>query len=327
MDKLFLAGILIDEKVEKSLSDLIKREPSAYVTGDNTDCSKLNTRLCGIDFEFKGFRVLNLDDGEFLDIDLDSYLESDLDVYGINISKERISSSRKINAFADDGVVLHLLPSGLSTILSILPLICNDRLLDVSDSVGLDCKYMRYGIGNDLQMTELNIKIDPINKKYDVSYNGETVGGNLCDEDSSLKVMMYNRREGESLIDDILENFGLSKIDGVRVVNNIVYLTKNSGSFVIPNGVTKIVMTWNTMYKNLNVVVPKTVVDFRITDYEPSFNNVTFYVHKESDKAFVIKLIESYFDEDTFDIDDFNDFSLKELAELCSNSNLNIDFY
>lgn len=327
MDKLFLAGIIIDDKVEKSLSDLIKREPSAHVTGDNTDYSKLNSRLFGIDFEFKGFRVLNLDDGEFLDIDLDSYLESDLDVYGINISKERISSSRKINAFADDGVVLHLLPSGLSTILSILPLICNDRLLDVSDSVGLDCKYMRYGIGNDLQMTELNIKIDPINKKYDVSYNGETVGGNLCDEDSSLKVMMYNRRESESLIDDILENFGLSKIDGVRVVNNIVYLTKNSGSFVIPNGVTKLVMTWNTMYKNLNVVVPKTVVGFRIADYEPSFNNVTFYVHKESDKAFVIKLIESYFDEATFDIDDFNDFSLKELAELCSNSNLNIDFY
>lgn len=323
MDKLFLAGILIDEKVEKSLSDLIKREPSTYVTGDNTDCSKLNTRLCDTDFEFKGFRVLNLDDGEFLDIDLDSYLESDLDVYGINISKEHISSSRKINAFAKNDTALF----ALSPILSILPLICNDRILDVSDSVGLDYKYMRYGIGNDLQMAELNIKIDLINKKYDVSYNGETVGGNLCDEDSSLKVMMYNRREGESLIDDILENFGLSKIDGVRVVNNTVYLTKNSGSFVIPNGVTKLVMTWNTMYKNLNVVVPKTVVDFRITDYEPSFNNVTFYVHKESDKAFVIKLIKSYFDEDTFDIDDFNDFSLKELAELCNNTNLIIDFY
>lgn len=327
MDKLFLAGILIDDEVEKSLSDLIKREPSVYVTGDNTDCSELNVRLFSKKFEFKGFRVLNLDDGEFLDIDLDSYLESDLGIYGINISKEHVRSSRKINAFADDGVALHLLPSGLSTILPILPLICNDRLLDVSDSVGLDCKYMRYGIGNDLQMTELIIKIDPINKKYNVSYNGETVGGNLYDEESNLKVMMYSRREDESLLDDILENFGLSKIDGVRIVNNIAYLTKNSGSFVVPNGVTKIVMTWNAMYKNLNVVVPKTVVDFRITDYEPSFNNVTFYVHKESDKAFVIKLIKSYFDEDTFDIDDFNDFSLKELVELCSNMYLSINFY
>lgn len=323
MDKLFLAGILIDDEVEKSLSDLIKREPSVYVTGDSKDYFKLNTRLCGIDFEFKGFRVLDLDDGEFLDIDLDSYLESDLDIHGVSIDKEYISSSRKINAFAEDKTAL----LAFSPMLSILPLIYNDGLLDVSDSVALDCKYMRYGIGNDLQMTELIIKIDPINKKYSVSYNGDIVGGNLYDEEYNTKVLMYNRRESESLIDDILENFGLSKVDGVRIVNNIVYLTKDSGDFVTPNGVTKIVMTWNAMYKNLNIVVPKTVVDFRITDYELSFNNVTFYVHRESDKAFVIKLIKSYFDEDTFDIDDFNDFSLKELAELCSNSNLNIGFY
>lgn len=317
MDKLFLVGIIIDEEVEKSLSDLIKKEPSVYITGSETNIFELSSRFRDVTFKFKGFRVLDLDDGEFLDIDLDYYLENDLLIYGLELSKEWLSTNRKINAFASENV----------RALTILPLICNDRLMDVSDSVALDYTHIIYGIGNDLEMNKLIIKIDPIIKKYNISFNGETLGGNLYSVDAGIKLMTYSRREYESLLDDILEIFGLSKIDGVRIVNNIVYLTKNSGSFVVPNGVTKIVMTWNAMYKNLNVVVPKTVVDFRITDFEPSFNNVTFYVHRESDKAFVIKLIKSYFDEDTFDIDDFNDFSLKELVELCSNLYLSIDFY
>lgn len=317
MDKLFLAGMLIDEEVEKSLSDLIKKEPSVYITGDETNVFELSSRFRDVTFKFKGFRVLDLDDGEFLDIELDYYLENDLNIYGLEISKEWISTSREINAFASENV----------RALTILPLICNDRLLDVSDSVGLDCTHIIYGIGNDLEMDKLIIKIDPISKKYNISFNGETLGGNLYSVDTGVKLMTYSRREYESLLDDILEIFSLSMVNGTRIVNNIAFLTKQSGSFVVPNGVTKIVMTWNTMYKNLNIVVPKTVVDFGVTDYEPSFNNVTFYLHKESDKAFLVKLIKSYFEEDTFDEDAFDILSLKELAELCSNLNLIIDFY
>lgn len=317
MDKLFLVGILIDEKVEKSLSDLIKKEPSVYITGSETNVFELSSRFRDVTFKFIGFRVLDLDDGEFLDIGLDYYLENDLDIHGVELSKEWISTNKKINAFASENV----------RALTILPLICNDRLLDVSDSVGLDYKHIIYGIGNDLEMNKLIIKIEPIIKKYNVSFNGETLGGNLYSEDTGIKLMAYSRREYESLLDDILEIFGLSKIDGVRIVNNTAFLTKQSGSFVVPNGVTKIIMTWNAMYKNLNIVVPKTVVDFGVTDYEPSFNNVTFYLHKESDKAFLVKLIKSYFEEDTFDSDAFDILSLKELAELCSNLNLIIDFY
>lgn len=317
MGKLFLAGILIDEEVEKGLSDLIKKEPSVYITGNETNIFELNSRFRDITFEFKGFRVLDLVSGEFLDIGLDYYLENDLDIYGMELSKEWISTNRKINAFASEDV----------RALTILPLICNNRLLDVSDSVGLDYTHIIYGIGNDLQMNKLIVKIDPISKKYNISFNGETLGGSLYSEDDSLKFITYSRREYESLLDSILDIFGLSVIDGIRIVNNIAFLTKNSGSFIVPNGVTKIVMTWNTMYKNLNIVVPKTVVDFGVTDYEPNFNNVTFYLHKESDKAFLIKLIKSYFDKDTFNRCDFDAISLKELAELCSNLNLIIDFY
>ena len=317
MDKLFLVGILIDEEVEKSLSDLIKKEPSVYITGSETNIFELSSRFRDVTFNFIGFRVLNLDDGEFLDIKLDYYLENDLNIYGLELSKEWISTNRKINAFASENV----------RALTILPLVCNDRLLDVSDSVGLDYKHIIYGIGNDLEMNKLIIKIDPISKKYNISFNGETLGGNLYSVDTGVKLMAYSRREYESLLDGILEIFGLSRVDGVRIVNNIAFLTKQSGSFVVPNGVTKIVMTWNAMYKNLNIVVPKTVVDFWVTDYEPNFNNVTFYLHKESDKAFLVKLIKSYFEEDTFDADAFDILSLKELAELCSNLSLIIDFY
>jgi hypothetical protein len=317
MDKLFLVGILIDEEVEKSLSDLIKKEPSVYITGSETNVFELSSRFRDVTFKFKGFRVLDIDDEEFLDIDLDYYLENDLNICGLELSKEWLSTSRKINAFASENV----------RALTILPLICNNRLLDVSDSVGLDYTHIIYGIGNDLEMNKLIIKIDPISKKYNISFNEETLGGNLYSVDTGVKLMTYSRREYESLLDDILELFGLSKIDGTRIVNNIAFLTKQSGSFVVPNGVTKIVMTWNAMYKNLNIIVPKTVVDFGVTDYEPNFNNVTFYLHKESDKAFLVKLIKSYFEEDTFDADDFDVLSLKELAELCSNLNLIIDFY
>ena len=110
------------------------------------------------------------------------------------------------------------------------------------------------------------------------------------------------------------------------VVLNTAFIKKSKGQVVVTNGLTKIIMFWNTVYKDFTLVIPQTVKEFGVSDgeYELSLKNTTFYISNEN-KNLVYDIVNCYMNIYEFGI--IKDRSIDDLVSLCSDVGIYFKFY
>lgn len=313
---LFLAGVLVDEAVMARFNRIINEfnccSDDAWISSERDAMYK---KLGSIEFKPKGFRVLDIASNSFLDIDIESYIECDYNINGLDLSRDiLLNSGNKVRAFNNDS----------DCDIGFAPIICGDSLLEIGKTPRSDFRYITYA--SSTGFIPLTIKIDFINKKYSISYDSVKIVDTINKDDKNFSVALYFRNFSENISNEILAMYGANLGSSFDVVLNTALIKRSKGQVVVTNGVTKIIMFWNTVYKDFTLVIPQTVKEFGVSDgeYELSLKNTTFYISNEN-KNLVYDIVNCYMNIYEFGI--IKDRSIDDLVSLCSDVGIYFKFY
>ena len=313
---LFLAGVLVDEAVMARFNRIINEfncnDTDAWICSERDAMYK---KLGSIEFKPRGFRVLDIASNSFLDIDIESYIECDYNINGLDLSRDALlNSGNKVRAFNNDSDC----DIGFATI------VCGDSLLEIDKTPRSDFRYITYA--SSTGFIPLTIKIDFINKKYTINYDSVKIVDTINKDDKNLSVALYFRNFSENISNEILAMSGANLGSSFDVVLNTAFIKKSKGQVVVTNGVTKIIMFWNTVYKDFTLVIPQTVKEFDVSDgeYELSLKNTTFYI-SDKNKNLVYDIVNCYMNIYEFGI--IKDRSIDDLVSLCSDVGIYFKFY
>lgn len=313
---LFLAGVLVDEAVMARFNRIINEfnccSDDAWISSERDAMYK---KLGSIEFKPKGFRVLDIASNSFLDIDIESYIECDYNINGLDLSRDiLLNSGNKVRAFNNDS----------DCDIGFVPIICGDSLLEIDKTPRSDFRYITYA--SSTGFIPLTIKIDFINKKYSISYDSVKIVDTINKDDKNLSVALYFRNFSENISNEILAMHGANLGSSFDVVLNTALIKRSKGQVVVTNGVTKIIMFWNTVYKDFTLVIPQTVKEFGVSDgeYELSLKNTTFYI-SDKNKNLVYDIVNCYMNIYEFGI--IKDRSIDDLVSLCSDVGIYFKFY
>lgn len=313
---LFLAGVLVDEAVMARFNRIINEfncnDTDAWISSERDAMYK---KLGSIEFKPRGFRVLDIASNSFLDIDIESYIECDYNINGLDLSRDALlNSGNKVRAFNNDSDC----DIGFATI------VCGDSLLEIDKTPRSDFRYITYA--SSTGFIPLTIKIDFINKKYTINYDSVKIVDTINKDDKNLSVALYFRNFSENISNEILAMSGANLGSSFDVVLNTAFIKKSKGQVVVTNGVTKIIMFWNTVYKDFTLVIPQTVKEFDVSDgeYELSLKNTTFYI-SDKNKNLVYDIVNCYMNIYEFGI--IKDRSIDDLVSLCSDVGIYFKFY
>jgi hypothetical protein len=313
---LFLAGVLVDEAVMARFNRIINEfncnDTDAWISSERDTMYK---KLGSIEFKPKGFRVLDIASNSFLDIDIESYIECDYNINGLELSRDALlNSGNKVRAFNNDS----------DCDIGFAPIVCGDSLLEIDKTPRSDFRYITYA--SSTGFIPLTIKIDFINKKYTISYDSVKIVDTINKDDKNLSVALYFRNFSENISNEILAMYGANLGSSFDVVLNIALIKRSKGQVVVTNGVTKIIMFWNTVYKDFTLVIPQTVKEFGVSDgeYELSLKNTTFYI-SDKNKNLVYDIVNCYMNIYEFGI--IKDRSIDDLVSLCSDVGIYFKFY
>lgn len=313
---LFLAGVLVDEAVMAEFNRIINEfnccSDDEWISSERDAMYK---KLGSIEFKPIGFRVLDIASNSFLDIDIESYIECDYNINGLDLSRDALlNSGNKVRAFNNDS----------DCAIGFVPIICGDSLLEIDKTPRSDFRYITYA--SSTGFIPLTIKIDFINKKYTISYDSVKLVDTINKDDKNLSVALYFRNFSENISNEILAMYGANLGSSFDVVLNIALIKRSKGQVVVTNGVTKIIMFWNTVYKDFTLVIPQTVKEFGVSDgeYELSLKNTTFYI-SDKNKNLVYDIVNCYMNIYEFGI--IKDRSIDDLVSLCSDVGIYFKFY
>jgi hypothetical protein len=313
---LFLAGVLVDEAVMAEFNRIINEfnccSDDAWISSERDAMYK---KLGSIEFKPKGFRVLDIASNSFLDIDIESYIECDYNINGLDLSRDALlNCGKQVRAFNNDS----------DCDIGFVPIICGDSLLEIDKTPRSDFRYITYA--SSTGFIPLTIKIDFINKKYSISYDSVKIVDTINKDDKNFSVALYFRNFSENISNEILAMYGDNLGSSFDVVLNIALIKRSKGQVVVTNGVTKIIMFWNTVYKDFTLVIPQTVKEFGVSDgeYELSLKNTTFYISNEN-KNLVYDIVNCYMNIYEFGI--IKDRSIDDLVSLCSDVGIYFKFY
>ena len=313
---LFLAGVLVDEAVMARFNRIINEfncnDTDAWISSERDAMYK---KLGSIEFKPKGFRVLDIASNSFLDIDIESYIECDYNINGLDLSRDALlNSGNKVRAFNNDSAC------GIGFV----PIICGNSLLEIDKTPRSDFRHITYA--SSTGFIPLTIKIDFINKKYTISYDSVKIVDTINKDDKNFSVALYFRNFSENISNEILAMYGANLGSSFDVVLNTALIKRSKGQVVVTNGVTKIIMFWNTVYKDFTLVIPQTVKEFGVSDgeYELSLKNTTFYI-SDKNKNLVYDIVNCYMNIYEFGI--IKDRSIDDLVSLCSDVGIYFKFY
>lgn len=313
---LFLAGVLVDEAVMARFNRIINEfnccSDDAWISSERDTMYK---KLGSIEFKPIGFRVLDIASNSFLDIDIESYIECDYNINGLDLSRDALLNyGNQVRAFNNDS----------DCDIGFVPIICGDSLLEIDKTPRSDFRYITYA--SSTGFIPLTIKIDFINKKYSISYDSVKIVDTINKDDKNLSVALYFRNFSENISNEILAMYGANLGSSFDVVLNTALIKRSKGQVVVTNGVTKIIMFWNTVYKDFTLVIPQTVKEFGVSDgeYELSLNNTTFYI-SDKNKNLVYDIVNCYMNIYEFGI--IKDRSIDDLVSLCSDVGIYFKFY
>ena len=313
---LFLAGVLVDEAVMARFNRIINEfnccSDDAWISSERDTMYK---KLGSIEFKPNGFRVLDIASNSFLDIDIESYIECDYNINGLDLSRDALLNyGNQVRAFNNDS----------DCDIGFVPIICGDSLLEIDKTPRSDFRYITYA--SSTGFITLMIKIDFINKKYTISYDSVKIVDTINKDDKNFSVALYFRNFSENISNEILAMYGANLGSSFDVVLNTALIKRSKGQVVVTNGVTKIIMFWNTVYKDFTLVIPQTVKEFGVSDgeYELSLKNTTFYI-SDKNKNLVYDIVNCYMNIYEFGI--IKDRSIDDLVSLCSDVGIYFKFY
>lgn len=313
---LFLAGVLVDEAVMAEFNRIINEfnccSDDEWISSERDAMYK---KLGSIEFKPIGFRVLDIASNSFLDIDIESYIECDYNINGLDLSRDALlNCGKQVRAFNNDS----------DCAIGFVPIICGDSLLEIDKTPRSDFRYITYA--SSTGFIPLTIKIDFINKKYTISYDSVKIVDTINKDDKNFSVALYFRNFSENISNEILAMYGANLGSSFDVVLNIALIKRSKGQVVVTNGVTKIIMFWNTVYKDFTLVIPQTVKEFGVSDgeYELSLKNTTFYI-SDKNKNLVYDIVNCYMNIYEFGI--IKDRSIDDLVSLCSDVGIYFKFY
>lgn len=315
---LFLAGVLVDEAVMARFNRIINEfnccSNDAWISSERDAMYK---KLGSIEFKPKGFRVLDIASNSFLDIDIESYIECDYNINGLDLSRDALLNyGNQVRAFYNDIKACDI---------GFVPIICGDSLLEIGKTPRSDFRYITYA--SSTGFIPLTIKIDFINKKYTISYDSVKIVDTINKDDKNLSVALYFRNFSENISNEILAMYGANLGSSFDVALNTAFIKKSKGQVVVTNGVTKIIMFWNTVYKDFTLVIPQTVKEFGVSDgeYELSLKNTTFYI-SDKNKNLVYDIVNCFVNSWDF-ADDLSNASIEYIVSLCSDVGIYFKFY
>lgn len=313
---LFLAGVLVDEAVMAEFNRIINEfnccSDDEWISSERDAMYK---KLGSIEFKPIGFRVLDIASNSFLDIDIESYIECDYNINGLDLSRDALlNCGKQVRAFNNDS----------DCDIGFVPIICGDSLLEVGKNQRSDFRYITYA--SSTGFIPLTIKIDFINKKYSINYDSVKIVDTINKDDKNFSVALYFRNFSENISNEILAMYGANLGSSFDVVLNTALIKRSKGQVVVTNGVNKIIMFWNTVYKDFTLVIPQTVKEFGVSDgeYELSLKNTTFYISNEN-KNLVYDIVNCYMNIYEFGI--IKDRSIDDLVSLCSDVGIYFKFY
>lgn len=313
---LFLAGVLVDGAVMAKFNRIINEFNCNYTDAwISSERDAMYKKLGSIEFKPKGFRVLDIASNSFLDINIESYIECEYNINGLDLSRDTLlNSGNKVRAFNNDS----------DCDIGFAPIICGDSLLEIDKTPRSDLRHITYA--SNTGFIPLVIKIDFINKKYTIRYDSVKIIDTIYEDDKNLSIALYFRNFSEDISNEILAMYGANLGSSFDVVLNTALIRKSKGQVVVTNGVTKIIMFWNTVYKDFTLVIPQTVKEFGVSDgeYELSLKNTTFYISNEN-KNLVYDIVNCYMDIYEFGI--IKDRSIDDLVSLCSDVGIYFKFY
>ena len=313
---LFLAGVLVDEAVMDRFNSIIN-EFNCYYTDAwiSSERDAMYKKLGSIEFKPKGFRVLDIASNSFLDINIESYIECEYNINGLDLSRDiLLNSGNKVRAFNNDS----------DCDIGFAPIVCGNSLLEIDKTPRSDFRYITYA--SSTGFIPLTIKIDFINNKYTISYDSVKIVDTINKDDKNFSVALYFRNFSENISNEILAMYGANLGSSFDIVLNTAFIKKSKGQVVVDSGVTKIIMFWNTVYKDFTLVIPQTVKEFGVSDgeYELSLKNTTFYISNEN-KNLVYDIVNCYMNIYEFGI--IKDRSIDDLVSLCSDVGIYFKFY
>ena len=313
---IFLAGVLVDADVMARFNRIINEfncnDTDAWISSERDTMYK---KLGSIEFKPKGFRVLDIASNNFLDINIESYIECEYNINGLDLSRDALLNyGNQVRAFNNDS----------DCDIGFVPIICGDSLLEIDKTPRSDIRHITYA--SSTGFIPLVIKIDFINKKYSINYDSVKIVDTINKDDKSLSIALYFRNFSENISNAILAMYGANLGSSFDVVLNTALIKKIKGQVVVTNGVTKIIMFWNTVYKDITLVIPQTVKEFGVSDgeYELSLKNTTFYISNEN-KNLVYDIVNCYMNIYEFGI--IKDRSIDDLVSLCSDVGIYFKFY
>lgn len=328
MSNLFLVGIhLADTSKLDDIRYAIERGVYVYtrtnsngIMGDRSLVDILGSYGLGrIKLKFTGFRLFDLDSLEFIDISLEEYLNSDIQIDGLDLAK---NGDSLINVSGNDR----------DSISKVVPLLFDGELLDLDYKIGEGILFSNRK--SCLELGENNycigLALDAEKENFNLFYR------NFCI--TSPDVSMYNkgcyngiihRGVYEYPIDDLLQTIGIDVAGGILYFKDIAIICgrySDYDTYIVRNDIKTVVID---IRHRVNIVLPKSVGEVVIKDcFNYSNDLAVIYLSKDLNSSDLRSLIlEIAYRFMYGDIEDIESLSTDEIVDKLRIDCVDIQYY
>lgn len=209
-----------------------------------------------IKFKFTGFKLFDLDSLEFVDISLDEYLNSDIQINGLDLDK---SGDLLINVSGNDR----------DSINKVVPLFICGELLDLDYKIGEGILFSNrkccLEIGEDI--CYVGLTLDAEKEDFDVFYRYFCI--------TSHNGLMYNKGYYRGVIhrglynypiNDLIKTIGVDVACGIWYYKDIAVISgrySDYDTYIVRNNIRTVVID---VKHRVNIVLPKSVYEVVVKD-------------------------------------------------------------
>lgn len=326
MSNLFLVGIhladtskLDDVRCALELG-VLRQLHSEGIAGDRSLVDILGSYGLGrIKFNFTGFRLFDLDSLEFIDISLDEYLNSDVQINGLDLDK---SGDLLINVSGYD----------IDSLDKVVPLFFDSELIDLDYKIGESVLFSNRK--SYLELGEhgcyVSLTLDAEKEDFNLFYRNFCITspkGSMCN--NGYYIGGIHRGVYEYPIDDLLQTAGVDVAGGIWYFNDIAIIDgyySGYDTYIVNSDVKTVVID---VGRKVSIVLPKAVDSVVIKDCCNYVDDLSvIYLSKglnSSDlRRLIVEMASGFVD---FDIKDIGSLSTEEIVDKLRIGCVDIQYY
>lgn len=326
MGNLFLVGIHLADT--SKLDDIrcaielgvLRQVHSEGIAGDRSLVDILGSYGLGrIRFNFTGFRLFDLDSLEFTDISLEEYLNSDIQINGLDLYKS-------------GDLLINVSGYGIDSLDKVVPLFFDGELIDLDYKIGESILFSNRK--SCLELGEkgcyVSLTLDAEKEDFNLFYR------NFCITSPNGSIYnkgYYNgylhRGVYEYPIDDLFKTIGIDVVGGIWYFNDIAVIYgyySGYDTYIVRKDIKTVVID---IGHRVNIVLPKTVGRVVIKDCCNYVDDLAvIYLSKDLNSSDLRRLILEMYDGFIYgDIKDIESLSTDEIVDKLLIDCVDIQYY